>query len=216
MTGTLAELTRRREDLFEQHKLNNINLDGLIKGIYPDKAHFVFELLQNAEDQQATSVRFELRSDQLIFTHDGVVFNIGDIDSITTLADSNKINDQEKIGEKGVGFKSVFIYCNEPRIRSGRYDFRIKNLLAPYGSEDEKFFDGTQFDFPLGTDIKDLSEAVADISSGLGHLNETALLFLNHIQKIEYVLEDGSEYSIEKLPRGDYVFEICKKSSRKK
>ena len=37
-----------------------------ISSFYPDEAHFVFELLQNAEDAKATKVKFELGNDNLL------------------------------------------------------------------------------------------------------------------------------------------------------
>ena len=36
---------------------------------YSDPVHFVFELLQNAEDQGATEAQFALSADNLIFRH---------------------------------------------------------------------------------------------------------------------------------------------------
>ena len=40
-------------------------------GFYPDPAHFIYELLQNAEDMEATEVSFKLFPDKLIFEHNG-------------------------------------------------------------------------------------------------------------------------------------------------
>src|SRR5262245_59971874 len=36
-----------------------------LSDLYPDEAHFIYELLQNAEDAQATKVEFELFPDKL-------------------------------------------------------------------------------------------------------------------------------------------------------
>lgn len=41
----------------------------IAQNLYKDKAHFVYELLQNADDQDATMVRFILSRDSLIFVH---------------------------------------------------------------------------------------------------------------------------------------------------
>ena len=35
-------------------------LKTLVSQIYPDEAHFIYELLQNAEDAQATEVEFSI------------------------------------------------------------------------------------------------------------------------------------------------------------
>ena len=49
-------------------------LREIAEGIYPDKAHFIYELLQNAEDAQATEVFFRLQEDKLFFTHNATNF----------------------------------------------------------------------------------------------------------------------------------------------
>lgn len=38
---------------------------------YSDQAHFIYELLQNADDAKATDARFELEKDKLLFFHNG-------------------------------------------------------------------------------------------------------------------------------------------------
>ena len=41
-------------------------LKTLLSQFYPDKNHFIYELLQNAEDAGASNVRFEVLPDRLI------------------------------------------------------------------------------------------------------------------------------------------------------
>ena len=98
---------------------------------YSDQAHFIYELLQNADDAKANSARFVLQHDKLIFAHNGsrrfsvsnpdtedidlVNGTSGDINSMTTVGASNKI-DEAKIGKVGVGLKVVFQYTNTPEI----------------------------------------------------------------------------------------------------
>ena len=54
---------------------NEPHMRGIWKRIieeqYSDKAHFIYELLQNADDAGATQVRFILRANNLIFAHNG-------------------------------------------------------------------------------------------------------------------------------------------------
>ena len=55
-----------------------------LTNIYPDEAHFIYELLQNAEDAEATEVNFYLHSKGLRFRHNGTVqFAIEHIEAIT-------------------------------------------------------------------------------------------------------------------------------------
>ncbi len=92
--------------------LEGVALRGVKNSVvekYSDQAHFIYELLQNAEDAQATSVRFELLRDRLVFAHNGTrrffVSNpateaedlengtLGDINAITPVGGSNKTDD---------------------------------------------------------------------------------------------------------------------------
>ena len=113
MAITIEELVSNRKSFLQSMRLNNIE-DGirlLLTDLYPDNAHFIFELLQNAEDMNATDVRFRLYPDHLEFDHNGTKrdFNIGDIDAITSIGNNvQKKNDPTSIGKFGVGFKAVF------------------------------------------------------------------------------------------------------------
>ena len=96
---------------------------------YSDQAHFVYELLQNADDTGATYARFKLYHDRLVFVHNGTrrfsVSNpetedkdrekgcLGDVNAILSIGNSTK-TDQNTIGKFGVGFKAVFQYTSTP------------------------------------------------------------------------------------------------------
>ena len=73
---------------------------------YKDRTHFIFELLQNAEDAKATFIKLILNKDKLIIEHNGIPFSEADIISITKVAKSTK-NDRSNgaIGKFGIGFK---------------------------------------------------------------------------------------------------------------
>ena len=117
------QLTQDRED--SVRLLNKPSMRGIRAGIvekYSEKAHFVYELLQNADDVGASKVRFLLRKNGLYFSHNGTqhftvtapddVKQIGHINAITAIGDSSKKDANEaKIGKFGIGFKAVFFYC---------------------------------------------------------------------------------------------------------
>src|SRR5437763_16726452 len=104
--GELIEKRRKLIDALDANK-GEVNLD-IFEDFYPDRAHFVYELLQNAEDAGATEVSFTLTSGCLVCEHDGRLFTLEDVKSITGLHDSTKAQAQDKIGKLGVGCKSVF------------------------------------------------------------------------------------------------------------
>ena len=51
---------------------------------YSDQAHFIYELIQNADDAGSTTARFILEPERLIFAHNGTRhFSISDIVNIS-------------------------------------------------------------------------------------------------------------------------------------
>ncbi len=175
----------------------------LLTQLYPDNAHFIYELLQNAEDAKATHARFTLSENSLVFEHDGTrLFSARDVESITSIGDSTKADSPTEIGKFGVGFKSVFAYTQNPEIHSGEYHFRIHDLvvpeLLPPPSSDANSFK-TKFIFPFDNPKKPIRQANHEIAVALQALDDATLLFLANIDQISYVLPDGFEGRLERL-----------------
>jgi hypothetical protein len=160
----------------------------LLTELYPDNAHFIYELLQNAEDAQATEITFCLASEKLIVEHNATrPFTEQDIKSITSIGDSTKRNDINQIGKFGVGFKAVFSYTDTPTIYSGDYAFKIYDLIVPeLITPINKQIDTTVFEFPFNNPKKPKEQAFEEIANGLRDLSETTLLFLTHIKAINW------------------------------
>ena len=173
---------------------------------YSDQAHFIYELLQNADDARATNARFILEPNRLIFAHNGtrhfsvsdpanedqdsVSGELGDINAITSIANSNKT--EASIGKFGVGFKAVFQYTSTPHIYDPEFRFRIDRFIVPTLLEDD--FPGrrpeeTLFVFPFDHQERDEVEAYNDISDKLKNLS-FPLLFLSRIKDIEFEFRD--------------------------
>lgn len=112
--------------------------EALLAGHYSDSNHFVYELLQNAEDEKATKVIFEYYKDKLIFYHNGDAFNEEDIKGVSSMLMGTKDkNSAQTIGRFGMGFKSVFKYTYQPQIYSDYEAFRIENYLLPVELEEK-------------------------------------------------------------------------------
>lgn len=105
--------------------------EALLAGHYSDSNHFVYELIQNAEDTKASCVVFEYYEDKIVFYHDGKPFNEADVIGVSSMLETTKAEDAQTIGKFGMGFKSVFKYTCEPQIYSDDEAFRIKNYLLP-------------------------------------------------------------------------------------
>lgn len=170
---------------------------------YSDQAHFIYELLQNADDARATSARFVLYKDKLVFIHNGTRRftvtdpasetqdlengKLGDINAITAVGGSNK-TDKATIGKFGVGFKAVFQYTATPHIYDPDIFFKIQRFIVPLRVEED--YPGrrkgeTVFVFPFDHDKRSPEEAYADISEKLRSL-DYPLLFLSNLEDIEF------------------------------
>ncbi len=205
MIKGLEELRQKRLKWIEANRENNFEegIKRLLTDLYPDNAHFIYELLQNAEDPRASIVRFTLTGDAVAFEHDGErLFDLGDVESITSIGASTKRDDPTSIGKFGVGFKAVFAYTHTPEIHSGEFHFRIRDLVLPETNGVNKPNMGdreTRFTFPFDHPTKRPAQATAEVERALRALGDNTLLFLTHIRTIEYLLPDGSLGSLERV-----------------
>lgn len=183
----------------------------LLSELYPDNAHFIYELLQNAEDAKATVVEFELHDSGLEVRHNGSrPFSLDDIDSITNIGDSTKKDDPTQIGKFGVGFKAVYSYTSRPEIRSGTYSFAIEDLFVNERIDGRAPLGLTSFQFPFNRQEKPAKAAVEEVKRGLEELDEKTLLFLNHITTVTYTLPDGTPGIIQRQDLDEHVIKILK------
>jgi hypothetical protein len=176
---------------------------GLVIDTYRDSAHFVYELLQNADDAFATKAKIVLKNHEVLFSHNGTEpFTVSDCDiernsqvrpghinSITTFSLSTKPKETEnKIGKFGIGFKSIFQYTTCPEIYNKPFNFRISNYMVPELIEGKsEYFENkytTIYRIPFNNSIKTTEDAFNEISGKLEGLNNE-LLFLQHLQELE-------------------------------
>lgn len=216
MSLTLEQLIQNRKDLIEAHRKNNFTdgIHALLTDLYPDTAHFIYELLQNAEDMKATVVRFILDKDSIDFEHNGTKrsFNIADIEAITNIGhNSQKKDDPTSIGKFGVGFKAVFAYTATPIIHSGDYHFQINDYFVPefkgvkkINTQDRYGVSWTKFSFPFNNPKKSADIAYSECLDGLKALDSNSILFLQNIRKIEYMLPNGDFGYVERIDNDNH------------
>lgn len=181
----------------------------LLADLYPKKAHFIYELFQNAEDAGATSCKFTLTTERLIFSHNGKPFTEANVRSITSFGKSLKKDDPTAIGQFGVGFKAVFAYTDTPEIHSGEYNFQIHSLIV-YSEEGVKIIENgniTTFIFPFNSPHKPKVQAYEEIKNVLKNLEDNTLLFLSSIDLIEYQY-GSSAGSLRRIDHGDEIIQI--------
>lgn len=170
---------------------------------YADPAHFVYELLQNAEDQGATEASFVLRRARLIFEHNGGPFTRQDVVNITGIGNTQKPEESNKIGRFGIGFKSVFTITERPEIYSildgGPMAFAIEDLVVPRRVAYERAASGsgtTRFVLPFRPGGEEGTYAIVD--ERLRTLGADTLLFLNKLVAVSWKTEEQE---------GDYLCE---------
>ena len=130
-----ADYDKIRAENITRYGTDTAVLD-LLGQLYSDRTHFIFELIQNAEDAGARELAFELLDDRLEVRHDGRPFTEADVRGICGVGNSAKSGDLTAIGRFGIGFKSVYAYTQTPSVHSpGQHSpgehFRIENYVRP-------------------------------------------------------------------------------------
>ena len=208
----LHEKRLRQFETMNDHSMRGIWSSVVDK--YPDSVHFIYELLQNADDAGATEVTIYLDTDRLFFKHNGnIQFTVtddddatiipGHVNALTSIGNSSKGNGNT-IGKFGVGFKAVFQYTNNPRVYSDRFKFQIVNYIVPeLISSDCPYRESgeTLFEIPFINP----SGCYKEILAKLNHLKHP-ILFLNNIQKVKW--EDLTQFN------HDREYKVSKRESR--
>lgn len=201
--------------------------------LYTDKSHFVYELLQNAEDAEANNIRFIQYPDRLEVFHDGKPFTSENLQGLCDIGKSDKIDNLNQIGEFGVGFKSVFGICDTVRLYSNPSHFRTecKSNAIPFAIEILDFVSPkdipeeplpkeytTRFVFPYSvgnsfSGFDTVEKLKKTLSNKLQNLGITTLLFMKNLESISYQIEIGDEpisgeYLLEKQTINDHCIKV--------
>ncbi|MEE0997329.1 MAG: hypothetical protein U0L74_08185 [Paludibacteraceae bacterium] len=166
---------------------------------YSEQAHFIFELLQNADDAGASQARLYLNEDSVSFVHNGTEpFSVSDADlegkipnghinAITSIGASSK-QEGNLIGKFGIGFKSVFQYTLKPHIEDDNISFQIENYIVPAladrKNDGRRFCGETLFVLPFYKD-----GSFHEIEQKLLKL-ENPLLFLPKLKMVSVFVND--------------------------
>lgn len=215
------KLVNDRED--SAKTLEKPSMRGIKKSVvekYSDQAHFIYELLQNANDSKATTSAFHLTLDGLYFRHNGkIAFSIsnpdtededkeknllGHINSITAIANSNKT--ESSIGKFGVGFKAVFQYSETPHIYDPNFQFKISRFIVPVKLESDlpnREKNETVFYFPFDKNDMPKERAYQDI---LGKLKKLIYptLFLSNLEEVSWETDNETGKYIKKITTSEH------------
>ena len=185
--------------------------EHLLANRYGERTHFIYELLQNAEDalnrrtgsDERRGVSFDLTSIGLRVSHFGIPFDENDVRGVCGIADSTK--DLTEIGRFGIGFKSVFAFTERPEIHSGPEAFAIESYVWPSAIDRvNRQQDETVIVIPFSENNDANKNEIADALSRLG---TASLLFLREVEEISWSIDGDpfGHYLRDAVPEGANV-----------
>ncbi|QDC44578.1 DUF3883 domain-containing protein [Methylophilus medardicus] len=164
------------------------------------ESHFILELIQNADDNTYNpeidpSLTFTLDGNRLVVKNNEIGFEEKNVRALCSAGESSKKAEKRKgyIGEKGIGFKSIFKVTDSPEIHSNGYHFRfdrsnpqdLLGYVVPHWHEpDIKLDDRTTLIIPAKAKHSFSISSLSDIS-------DTLLLFLQKLRKLEIETNEG-------------------------
>jgi hypothetical protein len=161
--------------------------------LYTRNVHFILELIQNAEDNDYSPdandhfIHFDIDTDVVTVTNNEIGFSRDDVAGICDVADSKKLKKAgDYIGEKGIGFKSVFVISKTPRIFSNGFCFQLSEpeFIVPQWIEPSANIDpyaGTTIVLPLKPDYVQGRKTLDPYDV----IDEKIILFLTKLTRIE-------------------------------
>lgn len=199
--------------------------------LYQKSTHFVLELIQNADDNNfktaLPTLAFKYKDRFLQIDCNETGFTAENVSAICSAGDSSKVGKAQAgryIGQKGIGFKSVFKAADLVWISSGAYSFKFdKNqplgIITPVWDRfpgEPPIFNHvggrppscTSFYLQLAKEYNE-QELIKDLSS----IDSRLLIFLRKLKRIDLkvVLKDGTtlDKKLEKLDNSAGVNEVC-------
>ncbi|GAA1570107.1 hypothetical protein GCM10009827_109930 [Dactylosporangium maewongense] len=165
-------------------------LDGARAGaetLSGDRLQGISEIIQNADDANASYVRFRLVGDRLTAVHDGDEVTLPDVLALATPWLSNKTGNDVAAGRFGIGLMTLRALSDVLDVHSGPYHIRLGD---PTISAIEP--DGPPSDLTvLGLQVRPGSLGPADLVAWLGRWDDSALLFLRNVREVSVLSAQG-------------------------
>lgn len=182
----------------------------LVREINSKETYFIPELIQNADDNEYKSVeatiKFIIGHGWLVIQNNEEGFDEKNVDALCGIGKSTKTKAVGYIGEKGIGFKSVFMVTDEPHIYSNGFQFKFEYdnskpstiILPHWVGNVPDFIDLAQTNILLPLKAEKKSEM---ISEDIRRIRPSLLLFLRKLKVIE--IEDEIKDKPIKIKRYD-------------
>ncbi|CAO2653065.1 Nn.00g024760.m01.CDS01 [Neocucurbitaria sp. VM-36] len=200
------------------HLDEEVHADGyrISEQLYSSKYRFLYEVIQNADDSSYSKARtesllpyiqFDITPDSVIIETNEDGFTRANVEAICATGESSKkaSADDDHIGEKGFGFKSVFSIASEVYIQSGFWSFWFQHRQRDDGLGMVTPLDAPPESLPIGVrtritlKVSDRSPAAYQrLLDAVMDIPETTIFFLQRLRRITMRLTrtDGSTESI--------------------
>ncbi len=157
---------------------------------------FFWEFWQNADDAGATELRFDVQSHALVISNNGRPFSTVEIFSLLTVGGSTKYGDDHTMGQWGVGALALMRFSDRPTYESGPWAFDLEQSYTYPGEASNSSPDGVAglrvvAPFRPDVDPDALSLRLAAL------LNDEALLYMRHLERVTVTSPTGVEWSVE-------------------
>lgn len=191
---------------------------SLAKNVYSSNARFVFELLQNADDNKFDTalarneepyLSFRMYHDRLIIDCNEDGFTETNLKAICSVGQSSKTGEQGRrqgyVGEKGIGFKSVFKVAREVHINSGPFSFYFDNdpnesglqMVCPIWEDHQEHLPHPLTRMTLRLHHVDNPESLVSLRNSIRQqfhcLQDSLLLFLKKLRRVDIILYDEND-----------------------
>jgi len=178
--------------------------------------HFIYELLQNADDANYNIARrsgdkpwikFSVSPTEIMVDTNEDGFTRANVEAVcATGRSSKKISAEDQhIGEKGFGFKSIFVVAKKVQIRSRVWSFHFDHdeedsglgMVTPIIDDPFSMPAGVRTRITLTLNVKH-KENYARLAEVFEDLADTAFFFLQQLSKLTVSVQkgDGSQSSV--------------------
>ncbi|KIW83437.1 hypothetical protein Z517_02682 [Fonsecaea pedrosoi CBS 271.37] len=213
----VEDITRSRQPGKDSRNIEDLesSVRYLADELYRSQSHFLLELLQNADDNEYSAekvpeISFEYKHHSLRIYCNEDGFTDANVEAICRIGRSTKFRSagggRRYIGEKGIGFKSVFKVANKVWISSGSYSFmfdrqRPLGMITPIWADlpDRRLSNiGTSMHLQLsdGCDEQQLRKEMISFDAN-------TLIFLTRLREVNLVVHTSGQPIERRLRRED-------------
>jgi len=178
--------------------------------LYSSSLHFIHEIVQNADDNNyaknvTPTLCITVSEEHIIISNNEIGFLARDVQSVCSLAVTTKTGGVH-IGQKGLGFKSIFSCTDKPIIISNQWSFGFNvpgtdemSYITPLWVEDKMMnnveLDKNKYNTFIYMPLKDSLRGTDFIDQVVSTMNQNLLVSLRNLRAITLIDRRNSKTS---------------------